>query len=232
MKKLLILLLLLHVTLFASIGTIAAMRGDVKIERNAQKIEAKIGTKIEKKDTILTQKKSKAQVIMMDETVITIGSESIYSFNDYGNDHAQMKIKKGFFRAITGKIGKIAPEKFKIKTRSATIGIRGTHFSGLIENGHEIIQCIRGKIIVDTAAKSYEVPQGMMITLSNHEWKMAPIAPTTKRSKANKKLQPNKKKNNLIKKQNINIQELEKIGTKLDTKIITPSDIPSYDPDK
>jgi len=227
--KTILFVVLMQLSLLANIGTIAAMKGDVSINRDAKDITAKMGSKIQNKDTLTTQKNAKVQVIMIDETVITIGSNSKYSFEEYGDDHAQMKIERGFFRAITGKIGKIAPEKFKIKTKSATIGIRGTHFSAMVADKTEVIKCIRGKITVTTAKKTYIIPEGMMITLANNSWSQQPI--DMKKSKTRTK-KPNTSTDENIKKQNINVQEIESLGNRLDAEIIVPTDIPSFDPDK
>ncbi len=226
--KLLFILLLLHVTLFAKIGTISALNGEVNINRESKTLNAQLGHAIELKDSIVTAKDAKVQIIMMDETVITIGSNSIYNFEEYGNDHASMKIEKGFFRAITGKIGKIAPEKFKIKTQSATIGIRGTHFSGLIQKNSEVIKCIRGKITITTAKKVYEVPHGMMITLANNRWKKEAIQLESSPKKVETPVSEAKVN---VQKQNINVQEIEKLGTKAKINVIVPNDVPSFNPE-
>lgn len=57
-----------------------------------------------------------------------------------------MQANRGFFRSVTGKIGKIAPERFKVKTQLATIGIRGTDFSAQLGDGLASYVCNRGEI--------------------------------------------------------------------------------------
>jgi hypothetical protein len=151
--KYIIFILLLSSHIFASIGHIMALKGTAIIERNNQKITATSGINIEEGDTVVTAKNTRTQIMLTDETVITIGSNSSFEFSKYFYDgtkksNLSMKSSRGFFRSLTGHIGKLAPERFKIKTSSATIGIRGTDFSALQRNGIERFACYYGKIYV------------------------------------------------------------------------------------
>ena len=161
------LLLLLKLSLLASIGNIMAIKGSANIERGSQKIEATNGMELEKGDSILTMKKSRVQVMLKDETVVTIGASSSFSFLEYFYDESQkskltMQANRGFFRSVTGRIGKLAPERFKVKTASATIGIRGTDFSGNISANREVFKCYEGMIYVEFKGGSRDVSAGMM----------------------------------------------------------------------
>ncbi len=172
--KLILLFLLTLSGLSGSIGNVASMIGDAKIVRAGGDVSLAISTPIEEKDLIVTQGRTRVQILLNDDTVITIGPNSEFGFDKFNNSatpEVKMSAKKGFFRAMSGKIGKIAPNRFKIKTRSATIGIRGTHFMGQIGADSEKIACIRGAITMTTALKMYELPSGQMITLAQGSWK-------------------------------------------------------------
>lgn len=171
--KLFIFLLLSVSGLFASIGNVASMIGDAKVVRASGDVTLKISDAIEESDVIMTQGRTRVQVILKDDTVITIGPNSEFSFEKFNNSdkpEVVMKAKRGFFRAMSGHIGKVAPQRFKIKTRSATIGIRGTHFMGQIGANSEKIACIRGAITVQTPSKMYEVPAGEMVIMAQGTW--------------------------------------------------------------
>ncbi|WP_298753026.1 FecR family protein [uncultured Arcobacter sp.] len=151
MKKILLLLFILTNFLFASVGQITALVGDVKISRDSNTILAKLGEKLEKNDVINSAKASKAQVTLDDNTIITIGQNSTLNIFDYAYDEtkpndskADIGFMKGSFKSITGKIGKINKERFKLKTKSASIGIRGTTIIG----NQRIIACTDGAISV------------------------------------------------------------------------------------
>lgn len=133
MKKILIFLLLSVVFVFANVGKITAVKGTVFVERSTGKETPKSGFILKLNDKIVTQGKSKALVLFNDKTSITVGKDSVLSVNEFvmdeakpENTKAQFGFGKGVFRTITGKIGKINPKGFKIKTKSASIGIRGT----------------------------------------------------------------------------------------------------------
>ena len=74
-----------------------------------------------------------------------------------------MHSRHGFFRSVTGEIGKLAPERFRVTTKSATIGIRGTDFEGYTGGEKERFICNRGAIFIQT-------PQGERFTLEAGEF--------------------------------------------------------------
>jgi len=148
-----ILTLLMSIYAFANIGTIMALQGQATVDRGTT-LPAKMGMAIKQGDRIVTATKSRVQVMLKDETVITIGSNSSFDFKEFSfdgskNSKVNLKANRGFFRTVTGKIGQVAPNRFKVKTVSATIGIRGTDFAGHIMDDKEIIVCYSGAIFVE-----------------------------------------------------------------------------------
>ncbi|SFP28078.1 FecR domain-containing protein [Hydrogenimonas thermophila] len=157
MKKLLIAFIIFMISaysLVAKVGVVAAVKGEAYIQRSGKKIIANTGSSIEDKDIVITKENSKVQLIFNDKTVVTIGRNSKFSIKEYlFEDSKKSKVSfgmtKGLFRTITGKIGKIAPKKFKLKTKNATIGIRGTEI--IIEASPikgDKIACTQGAISV------------------------------------------------------------------------------------
>ncbi len=151
--KYLLLLFAISSSIFANIGNIMALKGTATIHRAETKLPASNGMELKQGDTITTAEKTRAQIMLKDETVITVGSNSSFSFTKYFFDGTKastihMKSSRGFFRSVTGRIGKIAPERFQVKTSSATIGIRGTDFSVLQRDGVERFTCHFGAIRV------------------------------------------------------------------------------------
>lgn len=76
-----------------------------------------------------------------------------------------MQANRGFFRSVTGKIGKIAPEKFKVKTQLATIGIRGTDFSAQLGVDTASYICNRGEITLSYSQIQKSVVGGSKLLL-------------------------------------------------------------------
>jgi len=132
-----IILLLSFITslIFAGVGKVSTIVGDANIVRANENIKIFTGTILEKNDVVNTLQNAKLQVIFDDNTIITVGKNSSLAVNDYifdeatpDNSQTDFGLIKGTFKVITGKIGKINKEKFKLKVKSSTIGIRGTNF--------------------------------------------------------------------------------------------------------
>ncbi|MEA3383751.1 MAG: FecR domain-containing protein [Campylobacterota bacterium] len=150
MKKYL-LLLLVPILSFANIGKVTVVKGDVNLDRDGQSIKVTSGTILEKKDFIKTKKNGKVQIVFTDNTIFTVGKNSTLDIADYLYDESQPKknkvqlnVLKGAFSSITGRIGKLNKSKFKLKTKSASIGIRGT----IVKADQENIMCTEGAISV------------------------------------------------------------------------------------
>ena len=163
--------ILLTMTTFANIGMVMAMKGQADIKRDTKLISVTNGMDIEKGDEIITKLKTKVQIMLNDDTAITIGPDSSFAFVDYFYDKTKtsklsMKATRGFFRSVTGKIGKIAPERFKVKTNMATIGVRGTDFSALLRDTQSFYKCHSGEITVSFGDKVRSVAAGEQITLN------------------------------------------------------------------
>ena len=173
--RFIILLFTITATLLASIGQVTAIQGEAELSRKSEYLNVTKGMLIEVNDHLKTHSHSKTQVILNDETIITIGPDSDYFFEDFqeGSDpKVMMQLQHGFFKAVTGKIGKIAPQRFKIRTKAATIGIRGTQFMASVQNDEEKIGCIQGVIIVWTKDGEYTIEAGKMIIYKEKKWQI------------------------------------------------------------
>ena len=165
--KITILVLLLQVALFSKeIGTITAYNEKAVVIRETKEVTVFLGMKLQEHDKIITDKKSKVQIVFNDDTIITIGKNSEFAIEEYlfeENKEPSLKfgLIQGAIRTITGKIGKIAPEKFKVKTKTATIGIRGTNFT-IVQKANEIgaVYCTFGAISVSINGFENIVKQG------------------------------------------------------------------------
>ncbi len=133
-KKILLLIIMVCYT-HANIGIISSIDGKILILRDGLETIANQNDILKKQDTLKSIGNSKAQIIFKDQTIVSIGKNSIlniekYLFDDTANSDIKLNMSAGVFRVITGKISKIAPNRFKLKTKNALIGIRGTIFAG------------------------------------------------------------------------------------------------------
>ena len=120
-------------------GVTAAVQGDVDfLSVLDQKLHrATGGEEIYLGDEISSAPKSGMQLMLLDETVFTIGPDTDLSIDDFVYDPAtgagQMtaSLTKGLFRFVAGNIAKGDPDDMQINLPTGTIGIRGT--TGIIQ---------------------------------------------------------------------------------------------------
>ncbi len=92
------------------------------------------GLALKEGDRLTTSESSTAIVRLQDGTRMTVRPNSDmvlqqYRFKENANDNSMvLELLRGGFRALTGLISKNAPNAARIKTSTATIGIRGTDF--------------------------------------------------------------------------------------------------------
>ena len=202
--------LLLSIPLWADIGNIMALKGQADVIRSSKHIKALAGMELLKGDQIQTYTNSRVQVMLKDDTVVTIGAKSLFGFEEFDFDNkakpkVSMRAVRGFFRSVTGKIGKIAPERFKVQTASATIGIRGTDFSGDIKSDKELFKCYSGAINVAYEGGYVDIKAGQFVEL-----KATPLKATQTVKKDTKvKKQKFEHKVEVVKKGSLEIQEVE-----------------------
>ncbi len=174
MKNIFLLLILSACYLYANVGSIAAVSGDVLIIRDSSKIKAKLNDIVQKNDTIKSIGASKAQILFLDNTVVTIGKDTVLNIQEFivdnaSNSNVRLNVLDGLFRVMTGKISKVAPDKFKVQTNNVMLGIRGTIFVGDTNSLRDKIACIKGAVIVEAQGKSLDLLEGEIIYIQAGE---------------------------------------------------------------
>ena len=172
MKKIILMFLIFVSTLFANIGKITLLEGEAFVKRGEETLRLNISDSISNNDFIETKTNSKVKITFIDNTIITIGKESSLKIEDYFFDSnnknsakTELNVSKGAFHAITGQIGKVNPEKFKLKTKNATIGIRGTEIYG----DQNRVFCTQGVIFVLSFGETREVSQGFFVNTFDNQ---------------------------------------------------------------
>ena len=113
------------------IGVISAGIGEIT---NQESEKLFTGSKIYFGDTIIVKEKSSAQILLLDETAITVGEKSELTIDDFVYDPLSLdgkivsNIKSGTVRIMTGKISNKNPENLIVKVPAGVIGSRGTEF--------------------------------------------------------------------------------------------------------
>ena len=87
------------------------------------------------------------QIMLLDETVFTLGSGARLTMDEFVYDPATQsgsmstQITKGAFRFVSGKLAKSSPDAMKVRLPSANLSIRGTQVAGIVdeEGGSQIV---------------------------------------------------------------------------------------------
>ena len=119
------------------IGVISAGIGEI-INQDSEKLTT--GSKIYYGDTIIVKEQSNAQILLLDETALTVGEKSELTIDDFVYDPKSKvgkivsNIKVGTVRIITGEISKQNPDNLEVNVPSGSIGARGTEFAVVTES--------------------------------------------------------------------------------------------------
>lgn len=115
-------------------GTVKTVKGQVSIERGAQKIAAAPGVKVHAADRVLTGADGSIGITLRDNTVLSAGPNSTLALDKFAFDsttHAgtiDATLKRGTLSVVSGKIAKASPDAVTFRTPTTTLGVRGTEF--------------------------------------------------------------------------------------------------------
>ncbi len=119
-------------------GVSAAVKGQVALNRPQASVGRQVvgGEPIFLQDAIQSGPRSGMQILLLDETVFTIGPESELVVDEFVYDpqtnrgKVSAQITKGVFRFVTGRVARENPADMNVKLPSGTLGVRGTIVAG------------------------------------------------------------------------------------------------------
>ncbi len=126
------------------IGKVKTAKGEVLVVHDGQESPMAVGDKFYQNDIIKTGKESSVGVILEDNTVLSLGSQSEIAIDEYVFSPEKGKLSmiasmiKGTASYLSGIIGRQSPESVKINTPDATIGIRGTKFLVKVDGTNKV----------------------------------------------------------------------------------------------
>jgi len=125
-------------------GIVKAVKGSAFVVRKGVCSEAVPGMKIQIGDVVKTGDKGGIGLIFTDDTIISMGSKSEITIEDYLFEPIEGKLSfiarmiQGTISFISGQITKLSPESVRLETPAATIGVRGTHVLVKVERQYMI----------------------------------------------------------------------------------------------
>ena len=165
------LLLLSPTTSNGEVGKVTEQTGPTEIRRDKNSVSSSISSEVEMND-IVTTANSKTGITFKDDTKVQITEQSKLVIDTFVYDGEKktgklgIKMALGTIKYASGQIAKNDPQQVMVETPTATIGVRGTDFSGTVdETGKSTIillpscpvgwsnierDCVTGSISVST----------------------------------------------------------------------------------
>jgi hypothetical protein len=118
------------------VGVISVVVGEIYNQNNKK---LKNGDKIYFGDSIIVKEKSNSQILLLDETVMSVGSNSEIKIDEFIYDPKTKdgkilsQIKSGSMKVLTGAVSEKNPANLEIKVPAGTIGTRGTEFQATVD---------------------------------------------------------------------------------------------------
>ncbi len=119
------------------VGIVGAINGTVKTETRT----LKAGDKIYLNETIYASENSGTQILLLDQSTFTIGSESEVVMDTFIYDPETSdgkivaSVKQGSLKVISGLISKKNPDSLTVEVPEGTLGSRGTEFQTNVSKG-------------------------------------------------------------------------------------------------
>ena len=120
-------------------GIAGAVRG--KVERVSANVVGAIksGEPVYLRDVIRTGSDAGLQIVLLDQTVFTIGPNAAMAIDEFvfdpqvGAGKVTARVVQGAFRFVSGQIAKNEPKDMLISLPQGTIGVRGTAGEGVVD---------------------------------------------------------------------------------------------------
>lgn len=123
------------------VGVAGAVNGEVRMTPPGadRQYRVRSGSPVLLGAVVRTGSQGRLQILLLDETVFTIGPGSEITIDEFvydpdsGVGEVAASISKGVFRFVSGKVARRDPEKMKVELPAGTIGVRGTSVAGRID---------------------------------------------------------------------------------------------------
>lgn len=120
------------------VGVVERLQGDVSIVHFGNSAKATEGMAISLKDQLVTGADARLQIMLADDTQITLGENAKavikeYHFSPFSSGNrgvVLVEVSKGAFLFTTGRISQLADKRIEVKTALANLMAKGTEFWG------------------------------------------------------------------------------------------------------
>lgn len=139
------------------IGSVVKARGNIASVLRSLPRTLREGSDVKFLDTILTGDDTRAEIVLIDDSQLSIGDNSELTIDEMVYEPGKkgrgvLTLARGVFRMVSGKINKHDGGTLTLRTPVATIGVRGTDFWGLQEEDKLTMALIDNGIVEITGA--------------------------------------------------------------------------------
>jgi len=127
--------ILLGHSVWAQIGQIKNVAGQVSLVRNNVQQPAKTGDLLEQADVLTTGPNGSVGITFIDNTRFSAGSNSRIELKQFRFNPTTQEgdfvtdVQQGTLAIISGQIAKRSPDAMKVRTPTTILGVRGTKFA-------------------------------------------------------------------------------------------------------
>lgn len=118
----------------AAVGIAKIVTGDVRVSGTQGERALKSGDAVFENTRLIAGKQSSASVVLRDGTALVLSENSQFNIQKFTFDATTqdggmlINLLQGSMRMLTGLIAKINPDAIQVKTKTLSVGIRGTDF--------------------------------------------------------------------------------------------------------
>ncbi|MBT9550506.1 MAG: FecR domain-containing protein [Hydrogenophaga sp.] len=118
----------------ARAGTFKQLQGEIRLGQEPGRAAPAPGDALRQGDRVRTGPASGASIVLKDGTVLTMGPNTTVDLGQFQFDSTTqsgnfvLDLLQGSVRVVTGLLAKANPERFKVRTPTSVVGVRGTDF--------------------------------------------------------------------------------------------------------
>jgi len=159
----------------AAVGRFLRVEGQVDLLKGGKlpAAAARLTDPVEPKDVIRTKSKSRAQILFVDDTILTLAPESRVAVADYfydgakGQRRALLQVFRGLAHTVVKRVLKLQEPDFIMQTQTAIIGVRGTEWYTLLLPNCTNVYNVQG--LLEVSANNRQLPSSLLETLKYRE---------------------------------------------------------------
>lgn len=118
----------------AKAGIVKIITGDVRLRDAQGERPLKSGDAVFANDRLISGKDGSASLVLRDGTTLVLSNSSQFELQKFAFDATTqdgsiwVNLLQGSLRMLTGLIAKVNPDAIQVKTKTLSVGVRGTDF--------------------------------------------------------------------------------------------------------